>query len=245
MSEAVPQDFRFRQALADLKFHSSCVPAATVWRIAAMTAHPSPSLLRSLEWLFRGKAPYTAITRQPTAEAALLLASALSDEDEESFRYATCLLLIGRLESTSRADNLFWRWPAVQAASAGAHAPLRAAIMCGFREAQRLGRVDFGRAPAPEDCMTRSPGQVAALLEAQAGVPEVDRLQAALAGDRSASDAGALWSDENGRLWRLPDPASQAVLAGYRHLYERPQSMDLAPDRVAPVIPPVADLPDA
>ena len=233
--------FRLRQALADLNRQKLLFPLATVRRIGAgigTRASGGPDLQRRLEWYFSGKVPAAELQRDRLVQGALLMASALPEDDFDSFVAATVLLLAERLTEEGGKDNGFWNWKRLAPHYRLAGPDLRAAIMCGFREARRIGRVTLPEGPGAEDCLTRSREAVLDMLGRNRAEYAILRLaEQAVSEEIDAGEAGALWSTQHRFVARLPDPPREAALAGFRYLYERPLSMTTPAGAEVPVIP--------
>jgi hypothetical protein len=168
----------------------------------------------------------------------LLMASALPEDDFESFLAATVLLLYERLSVEGGEDDGFWNWRRLAPHYRLAPPPLRAAIMCGFREGRRLGLISRPGRPTAGDCLTAPRETVLSDLSAEAPAQPVLALIArAVADDIGAPEAGDLWSTLRERLARLPEGPRLAGEAGFRYLYERPASMEPPSGLDAPPIP--------
>lgn len=161
------------------------------------------------------------------AYSTILLAAAMPDEDFNAFIAATAILLADRLQDGAGEDDLYWNYDAFRDHYRLADAPVRAALMNGFRFGQTVGRVNLPEAPASEVCLTRPQADVVKLLRAEGN----NTLTEAVLSDLSAKAAGALW------VSAAKDPLSMPAKAGLRYLYERPDSM--APDQPedVPLIP--------
>lgn len=147
----------------------------------------------------------------------LLLAAAMPEDDFPCFTAATAILLRHRLEGGA-GDDLFWNWEAFRDHYMLADAPVRAALMNGFRTAAAAGRTLLENGPEPPECLTRSPEDVLPGLDRE-GRTDIAR---AIRDAVSAEEAGRLWTGHAGRT------LSWSELSGFRCLYERPASM--APD---------------
>jgi hypothetical protein len=211
--------FRLHQALADLNRQRLSFPLAPIRRIGAglgVRASGVPDLQRRLEWYFSGKVPAAELRRDGLVHGALLMASALPEDDYDSFIAANVLLLVERLSANAGRDDGFWNWKRLAPHFRLAAPDLRAAIMCGFREARRAGRVSLSEGPGAEDCLTVPRNEILGFL----GQNRVD-----------------LWVTQHSNAARLPDGQRQMALAGFRYLYERPLSMEPPASADAPVIP--------
>ena len=235
----VPDDIPFRtlQARADLRHVAGSAPETVFGRMAGAVAHApthSRELARRLLWLARGKAPLAALGADERAFAALLLASSLPMDDFEAFVSATAVLLLYRLEHGEAQDDLLWSRSVLFSHVRLAPAPVRAALMCALREARRLGRVDLGGDPLPEDCLTRPKARVLRLLRDRS--EGLSPIAGAIRSDLGPREAGALWDDWSGRIASFGPADRAAALAGFRYLYERP--LALSPGVRTPVLPP-------
>lgn len=232
--------FRRRQAIADLTSQRLAFPLATVRRIGAgigLGKSGTPDLQRRLEWHFSGKAPISELRRDSLVKGMLLMASALPEDDFEPFLAATVLLLLERLSVGGGRDDGFWNWRRLSPHYRLAAPPTRAAIMCGLREAQRMGLIDQPGGPSAEDCLTSPRDEVlAALGRGGSGEPLLAMIGKAILDDVSAAVAGDLWTGLHRRITHLPDTSRRAAVGGFRHLYERPRSMEFL-DGDVPLIP--------
>jgi hypothetical protein len=158
-------EFRRKQAIADLRHHTRSFPLATVRRIGAGidARREGANLQQRLEWYFRGKLPLSNLRSDAPASGAVLMASALPDEDFESFLAATVLLVLERLTSENGPDDGFWTWRRLAPHYRLAGPSVRAAIMCGFREARRFARIALDEGPEPGDCMSASRDETLAI----------------------------------------------------------------------------------
>lgn len=149
------------------------------------------------------------------AYSTLMLAAAMPEEDFNGFIAATAILLADRLQDGGGRDNLYWNYEAFRDHFRLADPPVRAALMNGFRLGHRLGRVHLPEVPPPDICLTRGVDDVLLLLRASGESALADTVEA----DPSATAAGQAWSDASaGKL-------SHAARAGFRFLYERPESL--------------------
>jgi hypothetical protein len=241
MSTSDTGTFRRRQAIADLNRQRLLFPLATVRRIGAGIGYRSrggPDVQRRLEWYFSGKAPAAELKRDGLVHGALLMASALPEDDFEPFVAATVVLLLERLSGAGGLDNGFWNWRRLAPHYRLAPPALRAAIMCGFREARRLGLVSLSGEPAAQDCLTvPREGVLAALGRNRADHPFLSLVDEAIRTEADAQDAGDLWATLNASIARLPEVPRHAAEAGIRYLYERPLSMAARDGSDLPLIP--------
>ena len=147
--------------------------------------------------------------------SSILLAAALPDEDFNSFIAATAILLADRLQGGAGLDDLYWNYDAFRDHYRLADAPVRAALMNGFRTALQHGRLNLPDVPEPEVCLTRLESDVLQLLRAE----RRNDLADLVVSGADAESAGHAWREIG------MDKLSLAELAGYRFLYERPASM--------------------
>jgi hypothetical protein len=232
--------FRTNQALHYLRFQAISFSAAPIRRIAAgigLREERKSDLQKRMEWFFRGKAPISALPNDQPVLAAVMMASALPEDDFDAFLAATTLLLIERLRADG-LDNRFWNWTLQGHHYRLAQRELRAAIMCGFRESTRTGRIRLGGGPDADDCLTRSRTEVLALLDEglERGGP-CELVRAAIDSEASTAEAGLLWAEIGPTCQSLANGARHAAFAGFRYLYERPASMEPPPAFEGAVIP--------
>ena len=241
MSKSDTRDFRRRQAIADLRHQTLILSAATVRRIAAgigIRTSRASGLQKRLEWYFSGKVPLSNLRRDGVLFGAVLMASALPDEDFEPFMAATALLLLERLVADAGTDDGFWNWGRLAPHYRLASPPLRAAIMCGFREARRLGRISLAGGPEPEDCLSAPRKAVLDVLASGSrNQPLFAAIEDAILSEADARRAGDLWAGAHRTLVNLRHADRRAGEAGFRYLYERPASIDPPPGTDPPAIP--------
>lgn len=216
--------FRTRQALGDLRTFIRRAPDDTKARLIAgfpPSAEPGTDVLaRFLS--DGGRFRYPADLEVHTS---VLLAAALPDDDFPVFLFATALVLTDMLQADDPPDTLYWNWEAFHAQYALADAPVRAALMNGFRVAELAGRVVLEPALDLSLCLTASRDQVLSTLE---GSGERSMTSAILAG----ADP-----DEAGRLWSVQDSVSAPAVAAFRYLYEREEGLAPPAPDAAPLIP--------
>jgi hypothetical protein len=241
MRTSFPGPFGLRQAAGDLNRQKLHFPLATVRRIGAglgLRSTGGPDLAQRIEWYFTGKAPVAELQRDPLAAGALLMASALPEDDFEAFLAATALLLLERLAGEGRRDEGFWNWKRLAPHYRLAAPDLRAAIMCGFREARHARRLVLPGGPDAEDCLTVPRDTILTSLgQNRVDYPLIARVERAVRDDIAPAEAGALWSISHAAVSRLPDGPRQAAIAGFRFLYERPHSMEPPDGAEVPLIP--------
>ena len=159
--------------------------------------------------------------------SSLLLAAALPDEDFNGFIAATALLLADRLQAVGRDDDLHWNFEAFHDHYLLADAPVRAAVMNGFRLVHETGKTTLARDPDTTTCLTRQKQDVLVILASE----ELFWLEDAAKSELDADAAGRLWLTEAKPTLAFP------LCVGFRYLYERPTSLALTQPEDAPLIP--------
>ncbi|MEQ9036904.1 MAG: hypothetical protein RIE24_00935 [Silicimonas sp.] len=157
----------------------------------------------------------------------VLLAAALPDDDFPAFTCATAFLLLDRIQLGGGDDSLYWNWDAFSDHYRLSDPAVRALLLNGFRTAARTGLVSISSLPTPAECFTEAPEAVLGALREEGH----ERLISAIADEAVPRAAGEVWIELSENL------PSKAVLAGVRHLYERPQSIEPASPEIAPLIP--------
>ncbi len=235
--------FRRKQAIADLRAQARLMSAAAIRRIAAGfgTRRDGGNPQDRIERYFRGKAPVSALAEDRILFSAVLMASAMPDEDHDAFLAATILLLLERLESESGPDNHFWTWRTLAGHVRVAPPPIRSCIMCGFREAARTGRVSLGALPDADDCLTVPKSAVLAEIDraSPGGSAVLGALADAVREDVPPQLAGRLWIAHHREADLMRNGERRAAMRAFRFLYERPPSLRLPPGEAPPFIPPV------
>lgn len=201
--------FRTRQALRDL------TAVVHQYRDAIFRPGMSGAEKDAIEQILKRNCRIVA-TDDPRAYSEIRLAAAMPDEDFGAFIGATSLLLADRLQQGCGGDNLYWNWDAFRDHYMLADPPVRAALMNGFRLGDILGRVSLETAPADANCLTLTRGDVVASLYA-GGASE---LAMAIKRGVSAEEAGEMWDSLSN-----PEKAPWHVVAGFRFLYERAESL--------------------
>lgn len=233
--------FRQRQAIADLRHQTRALPAVGIRRIGAgigLRSAGGTNLQKRLEWYFAGKAPVTNLRRDRVVYGALLMASALPDDDFEPFVAATVLLLLERLSApVGKADDGFWNWNRLAPHYRLALPATRAAIMNGFRECSRQGRISLKGGPTAADCLTVPREDVLSEFARAPDHPILRAVRDAVHANPDAVQAGALWAEMHRDVANLPDDQRRAAEIGVRHLYERPESLEPPLGRDAAVLP--------
>jgi hypothetical protein len=234
--------FRRRQAIADLNRQLRFFPLAIVRRIGAglgVRDTRAPNLERRLQWYFSGKAPIDEVRRDSLVHGALLMASALPEDDFESFLAATALLLLERLTQTMAGSMTASGTGASRPPLPARQRPVPCAPRSCAASARRGGSAGLtsGRASEPEDCLTRHAG--CEVLNAVACSTEQGNFRRFCRRDREmqfrgrridARRAGELWADVACRstprsaVGRRKDDSRGST--GLRYLYERPASID-------------------
>ena len=213
MFTSTAEVFRTRQALSDL------LAAVHLYREAILRPGLSGAERDAIgKTLNRGCR--IVATDDPRAYSEIRLAAAMPDEDFGAFIGSTALLLADRLQQGCGGDNLYWNWDAFSDHYLLADPPVRAALMNGFRTGEILGRVSVASSPAGAACLTFTRGDVIASLHA-GGEPDLARAIQQGVSPEQAGDMWAALADRNNAPWH--------VLAGFRFLYERAES--LAPPR--------------
>lgn len=224
------------QARADMRHIALSAGTAAFRRIAGqLDGRGTPAaepLAQRLSDIARGKAPAGALADDDRALAALLLASAAPMDDGDSFLAATAILLLHRLDMRGGPDDLLWSRPLLFDTLRRQPSPARAAVMCAIRGARRMGLIDLGGDPNPEDCLTRPRTQVLTSLRARPGLTAIAR---AIETASSPRTAGALWEAWSDRMASLDPADRRAAVAGFRYLYERRGG--LAPSAATSAIP--------
>ncbi|MEL6516895.1 MAG: hypothetical protein AAFQ39_04205 [Pseudomonadota bacterium] len=214
ISGAVPVDFRTQQAVADLQALARAASSETVTALA--NASPVPGAKGVLSALIsqagcRFNGP-DAMALHP----ALTLAATLPDDDFDGFLLATAILIADRLQRGGGRDDLFWHWDAFRARYRAAPDRRRAAIFRGFEQLDAVGLVALFDKPEPRELARIRPDAVVAQLT-DCSDPDAGLVLAALQDWRAVEDAAALWDRRGGGLVAA---RAQAMLAGFRHLYE-------------------------
>lgn len=204
--------FRTRQALGDLRSMIRRTPEDTQERMIAgfpaSAGDGAAVLARILGDGGRFRHPHDF-----EVHTSVLLAAALPDDDFPVFVFATALVLTDMLQADDPPDALYWNWNTFHGQYALADAPLRAALMNGFKVAELAGRVELDPALDGGKCLTQSRDAVLATLD---GSGE-RALIAAILSEANATEAGRLWSGA--------DTVSGPALAGFRYLYERAEGL--------------------
>lgn len=216
--------FRTRQAIADLRSLIRRTPEETRSRLIA----GFPSSAGDCDGILDRIVADGVRFRHPDdfeVHTSVLLAAALPDDDFPVFVLATALVLTDILQADDPPDTLFWNWNAFHAQYALADAPVRAALMNGFRVAELAGRIELDPPLSPEDCLTVSRDAVLSELD---GSGE-RALIAAILSDVDARQAGLLWS--------RADTVSGSAVTAFRYLCEREEGLAPPDPSSAALIP--------
>jgi hypothetical protein len=105
----------------------------------------------------------------------LLLVAAMPDKGIEAFVAATVVLLADRVQGGAGQDDLYWNFDAFQDHYQKAHAPVRAALMNGFRCAHTSRKVKLDHPPQGRALQTFDSDDLIRLLKriARSMSPEV------------------------------------------------------------------------
>ncbi|NNL18695.1 MAG: hypothetical protein HKP37_08155 [Boseongicola sp.] len=216
--------FRTRQALGDLRSMIRRTPEDTQARMVAGFPSSAGDGAAVLARIFGDGVRF----RHPDdfeVHTSVLLAAALPDDDFPAFVFATAIILCDVLQADDPPDALFWNWNSFHEQYAVADAPVRAALMNGFKMAELGGRIELDPALEAAWCLTQSRDGVLAALD---GSGE-RALTAAILSEANATEAGRLWSGA--------ETVSGPALAGFRYLYERPEGLAPQSAASAPLIP--------
>lgn len=219
--------FRTRQAVRDLKGFILSATDATIDRLAAgipassMKAERRTNEMR--RWIEESDFRFSFPEDEPVY-TAVLLAAALPDDDYPAFTIATALLLVDALQDGDGSDDLYWNWVTFAPQYRMADAPVRAALMNGFRALHKTGRANLGTGPSDRDCMTRTQSELLRILKS-----DDDDLTDLIAGNISGETAG--------RRWAATQALSQSALRAFRYLYERPSSIVPETPEAASLLP--------
>lgn len=211
--------FRTRQAVADL------LQVVHLHRNAVLRIGASGADRDSLERIVQNSAIIP--DEKGRSYTSILLAAALPDEDFNAFILSTAILLADRLQSGGGDEDLYWNFDAFHDHYLLADAPVRAALMNGFRVAHETGKANLSHVPNEESCLTRSEKDVVQILRSE----KSDNLVGMLATIPTPAQAGSLW------FQAADTDLNFAELVAYRFLYERDGSMDLQQADTAALIP--------
>lgn len=212
--------FRARQAVRDLK------EAARLHRDAIASLGATGAETKALESLVDGSCKLPS--QDPhRLYSNILLSAALPEADFDAFIAATALLLANRIQGGAGEDDLYWNWEAFADHYCLAAPPVRAAVLNGFRFLHDFGFIRLKSRPSVHACLTRLQQDVVAGLKAAGNEP----FASIISDDVPADVAGRLWDAQNGKELSLE------IGAGFRYLYERPQSMAPHHPVTCPLIP--------
>jgi hypothetical protein len=213
--------FRIRQATGDLLAYARSVPDATKSRLAA--GFPSGGGAGSLTALL-GRDGRFQMPEEEAIHSAVQLAASLPDDDFPVFTLATALILADAL-LRSEADDQFWSWEAFHDQYALADAPVRAALVNGFRALSAARTVRFDPPIDPALAFSHDRDDVLAALD----LAGRDALTRAILADFPASIIGTLWHEAT-----APNPVD---LLAFRYFYEREAGIDPPDPTSARLIP--------
>ena len=95
----------------------------------------------------------------------LMMAAALPDKNHAAFITATIILVADRLQKGAGEDDLFWNWSAFHDRYREAAAPVRAALMNGFRCAHDMQLARLDNPPQGRDLRTYDEDDLIRLLK--------------------------------------------------------------------------------
>ncbi len=181
--------FRTLQTILDLRQVAASASPMTRHRIAAgvSPAQCNPDHARAhvdtliFEERCRISSPETA-----ELHPAILLIATLPDDDFDAFLASTAILVADRLQGGRGKDDLYWHWDAFHGHYGMAPAPIRAAILQGYRAMMKLGLMQHDQ--APEDhlaCSARPADVMNALLQVLARAGEDTLAEIAATGPAS------------------------------------------------------------
>lgn len=213
--------FRTRQALRDL------LDVVHLYREAILRPGMTGAERAAIEKIVSRNCRIVAADDE-RAYSEIRLAAAMPDEDFGVFIGSTAILLADRLQQGCGSDNLFWNWDAFRDHYMLADPPVRAALMNAFRLGDQLGRVSVSEPPDETTCLTLGRGDVVASLFT-AGATDLARM---VKQGVTADEAGDMWaalSNGDKKQWHL--------LAAFRYLYERAESLSPPSPDEADLIP--------
>lgn len=95
----------------------------------------------------------------------LMMTASLPDKNHAAFITATVILVADRLQDGTGQDDLFWNWSAFQERYREAAAPVRAALMNGFRCAHDMQLARLENPPKGRDLRTYDEDDLVRLLK--------------------------------------------------------------------------------
>ncbi|MEM7719492.1 MAG: hypothetical protein AAF222_09820 [Pseudomonadota bacterium] len=211
--------FRTRQVVADL------LDVVRLHRNAVLRIGVSGAESASIEAILDQGGQIPEARRK--VYSSILFAAAMPDDDFNSFVAATALLLADRLQGGAGNDNLYWNFDAFRDHFLIADAPVRAALMNGFRALHMTGQVSLPGPIDPATCFTRQEEDVYLILKSE----QAESLSDILLAHPDANEAGALWEAQMGQSSRI------AIRASFRYLFERPESIAPQAPEAALLIP--------
>lgn len=178
---AAPITFQTLQVVSDLR-------SAAANGFAELSGHLSSGLEGDLRRLIFDQECKMVQADTEKLHAELMMAASMPDQSHSAFITATMILLADRLQYGAGQDDLYWNWDAFQERFREAPAPLRAALMNGFRAAHQLRLVKLEHVPAGSDLRTYDTDDLRRLLKiiARGMTCEIRRKVASLAADETA-----------------------------------------------------------
>ena len=143
----VPSSFKTMQVLADLK-------SAAATGFSNLSSRLSPGVKSTLRRVIFDQDCKMMPADAEKLHGELMMVASMPDQDRGSFMTATIILLSDRLQDGAGEDDLFWNWDAFQDRYREAPAPIRAALMNGFRCAHGMQLVRLDQPPAGTDLRT-------------------------------------------------------------------------------------------
>ncbi|MEM6358197.1 MAG: hypothetical protein AAF844_21265 [Pseudomonadota bacterium] len=151
--------------MMDLGVHTLTVVQAVsdLRAVAAEPSLPIPVMIKALgaDSVERYRVARLTAPLAPAREGgpitdALSLAVASPEEDPVGAAVATATLLAHAIETGDAGDDWLWAWEAVAPSLRRTTAPVRAALMNGFRRARTLGLASDEIRPSDDECITMS-----------------------------------------------------------------------------------------
>lgn len=135
------------QVLSDLR-------SAAAFGFSALAASLNPHREKDLRRVVFEQECKLSQGDSKTLHGELMMVASMPDQDHLAFMTATIVLLADRLQNGNGRDDLYWNWDAFQERFQEAPAPVRAALMNGFRCAHGLKLVELDRPPKRRDLST-------------------------------------------------------------------------------------------